>query len=360
MPKPVATLCGALLLLAAPLQAQHFVGEPWPEADRLFRRNSRWLGGDAAYSIALGPDRILWLFGDSWIAPAGRPTRTAAQLVSNSIAIQHGPDPSRATIRFYWGASRSGSPTEFFSPSGRQRLWPAHGIRFKDHLLLFFMGVVGSPDPLGFRIQGWKAVLVLNPDSDPSRWQLVWLPNPTLHLQVVPGGGGVLAEGDYVYAFSPQEPGPQHTVYLLRWRRTQAEAGNLAHPEWWQDPTGWIPDSALTGTPTPLFREAQTEFSVHRDQDSGVYLSFQSLGFGQAVLGMRAASALTGSWQLRDTVYVPPETARSDILIYAGKAHPELQGADLILTYATNLPFSRQRTDTTIYYPRFVRLRHIP
>jgi hypothetical protein len=222
------------------------------------------------------------------------------------------------------------------------------------------MRVIPSPDPLGFRIQGWKAVLVLNPDSDPSRWHLVWLPNPTLHHQVVPGGGGVLAEGDYVYAFSPEEPGSQHTVYLLRWRRAQAEAGNLAHPEWWQPPTDWIPDSALRDTPTPLFGKAQTEFSVHRDQARGVYLLFQSLGFGPAVLGMRAASALTGPWGLPDTVYVPPETARSDILIYAGKAHPELQGADLILTYATNLPFSRQRADTTIYYPRFVRLRQIP
>jgi len=360
MPQSVATLCAVLLLLTAPLQAQRFAGEAWPEADRLFHRDSRWLGGDGAYSIVLGPDRVLWLFGDSWIAPAGRPWRTAAQLVSNSIAIQDGLDPSRAAIRFYWGPARSAHPTAFFSDSGGQRLWPAHGIRLRDHLLLLFMGVVSSPDPLGFRIQGWKAVLVLNPDSDPGSWQLAWLPNPALHPQVVPGGGGVLAEGDYVYAFSPEEPGPRHAVYLLRWPLNEAEAGNLAHPEWWQDPTGWNPDGVMVGTPTSLFGEAQTEFSVHRDQSSGVYLSFQSLGFGQAVLGMRAASAMTGPWGLRDTVYVPPETARSDILIYAGKAHPELQGADLIVTYATNLPFSRQRTDTTIYYPRFVRLRRIP
>ncbi|MEA2698994.1 MAG: hypothetical protein QOI66_3265, partial [Myxococcales bacterium] len=40
----------------------------WPDADALFRRDPRWLGGDAAFSVALGGDRILWLFGDSFIA----------------------------------------------------------------------------------------------------------------------------------------------------------------------------------------------------------------------------------------------------------------------------------------------------
>lgn len=360
VPRRVVALCCAPLFLTVQLQAQRFVGEPWPEADQLFRRDSQWLGGDAAYSIALSPDRILWLFGDSWIAPLGRPRRVAAQLVTNSIAVQQGSDPSRATIRFYWGVPRSGSPTAFFSPSGRQRLWPAHGIRLGDHLLLFFMSVVASTDPLGFRIGGWRALLVLNPDSDPSSWKLVWLSTPALRPLVVPGGGGVLAEGNYVYAYCPREPGPQHTVYLLRWLRADVEAGNLTHGEWWQTPAGWIPDGALTGSPTPIFRDAQTEFSVHHDRRSGLYLAFQSLGFGPAVLGMRTASALTGPWHLRDTVYVPPESARSDILIYAGKAHPELQGADLILTYATNLPFTRQRADTTVYYPRFVRLRRVP
>jgi hypothetical protein len=44
-------------------------------------------------------------------------------------------------------------------------------------------------------------------------------------------------------------------------------------------------------------------------------------------------------------------------MIYAGKAHPELTGADLILTYATNtFKFEEYFTDSLIYYPRFVRL----
>jgi hypothetical protein len=44
-------------------------------------------------------------------------------------------------------------------------------------------------------------------------------------------------------------------------------------------------------------------------------------------------------------------------MIYAAKAHPELTGADVVLTYATNtFEFTEQLTDSLIYCPRFVRL----
>ena len=42
--------------------------EAWPAADALFHSDPRWRGGDAAYSVPLGGDRVLWLFGDSFIA----------------------------------------------------------------------------------------------------------------------------------------------------------------------------------------------------------------------------------------------------------------------------------------------------
>jgi len=45
------------------------------------------------------------------------------------------------------------------------------------------------------------------------------------------------------------------------------------------------------------------------------------------------------------------------VLVYAGKGHPELTGAPLVATYASNS--TRLPTlvaDTTLYYPRFVRV----
>jgi hypothetical protein len=48
---------------------------PWPEADRLFHSDPRWLGADAAYSVDLGRGRFLWLFGDGFVARKAGDTR---------------------------------------------------------------------------------------------------------------------------------------------------------------------------------------------------------------------------------------------------------------------------------------------
>ena len=55
------------LATASAAEQPCFDAQPWADADRMFRSSSEWLGGDSAFSIDLGNDRTLWLFGDSWI-----------------------------------------------------------------------------------------------------------------------------------------------------------------------------------------------------------------------------------------------------------------------------------------------------
>src|SRR5215467_7748298 len=55
-----------IFLLAMTAHAQ--TAAPWPEADCIFRSDPRWLGADAAFSVDLGQGRVLWLFGDSFVA----------------------------------------------------------------------------------------------------------------------------------------------------------------------------------------------------------------------------------------------------------------------------------------------------
>ena len=74
----------------------------WEEADKIFRSDSRWLGGDGATSVDLGHGRVLWLFGDSFIDLSGSGVRRTSDLVRNSIAIQKGYDPTTAEMQFSW------------------------------------------------------------------------------------------------------------------------------------------------------------------------------------------------------------------------------------------------------------------
>jgi hypothetical protein len=87
------------------------------------------------------------------------------------------------------------------------------------------------------------------------------------------------------------------------------------------------------------------------------YVQIQTVGFGGTTIGMRTAPDITGPWPLPATVYTPPESNRGGVLVYAAKGHPELAGADLVATYATNdSDFATLASDLTLYFPRFVRL----
>jgi hypothetical protein len=70
---------------------------------------------------------------------------------------------------------------------------------------------------------------------------------------------------------------------------------------------------------------------------------------------MRSSKEITGPWSTLQAIYLPPESRGPDPFVYAGKAHPELTGADLIATYAANGSEKRLAEDMSIYFPRFVR-----
>ena len=330
----------------------------WPAADKLFRGDPCWVGGDGAYSVDLGKGRILWMFGDSLIDPTGSHSRKSAgvKMIGNSLAIQTGSDPSAAKIRFYWKTALDRTPSAFFADSGADRFWPGGGIRVRDRLLLFLMRVKTVPDGLGFDVCGWDAVLIRNPDAAPPDWKMEWLETPRNQLQVIVGSAGVLRDRGYVYAFGSNEPG-NACAYLVRWPERDARNGMLLHAQWW-DGCGWSSkEPAGNNFAAPVLRKAGTEFTVHRDPKTGKFVMIHSAGFGPADIVLREADQPNGPWSAPEPLFRPPEFHVPRIMIYQGKAHPGLTGADLVLTYSTNsLDLKNLFADAAIYYPRFVRL----
>lgn len=334
-----------------------FEASAWREADALFRNDPHWVGADGAYSVDLGQGRTLWLFGDTWIDPSGRHTRQDAHMISNSIAIQTGSDPSQAEVTFYWNETPQGEPAPFFASEGDAWFWPGHGIRLDDRLLLFLMRVRSSEAGLGFESAGWDAVLVSNPDDAPPAWRVRRLETPKNALGVVVGSASVIRQGEHVYAFGAQEPVKSHPMYVVRWPIETARRGALQAPEWWAGVNvGWVPDSSRAAR-WPVFENGQTELTVHYDSTAHRFVGVQHIGFGPADLTLRTAPDVVGPWSEPRMIYRPAEYYRPNVMIYAAKAHPQLAGADLVLTYATNtFEFAEHKSDSLIYYPRFVRL----
>jgi len=341
-----------------PVEVPCFEATAWREADQLFHRDPHWLGADVASTVDLGGGRILWLFGDTWIDPSGAGTRRGARMVSNSVAIQNGTDPTTAAMTFYWGRAADGRPDALFPDRGAESLWFGNGVRVGDHLLLFFARTLrGTGTGLGFEHVGWTAVMVENPDEEPPAWHVRSLETPANPLGILLGFAAVVQQGDHVYALGSQNPVKSHPIFAARWPAEEVRRGNLSQPEWWAgESQSWIPDSSQVQR-WPLFENGRTELSIHKDQATGRYIAVQSQGFGPADVVMRAAPALTGPWSAPQLLYRPSEYYRPNIMIYAAKAHSELTGGDLILTYATNtFEFDEALADSSVYFPRFVRL----
>jgi hypothetical protein len=351
--------------LPAPPSSDFLQAEPWPEADALFHSDPRWLGADDAYSVDLGRGRVLWLFADTFIStrkqgwPTILPARRTATMIRNSVGIQTGYDPSTASIEFYWRSESSrpegGTPCSFFPEQGETWFWPGHGIVVDDVLLLFLMATRASSEGLGFEHTGWRAVRVANNEQAPSQWRLEWLETPESPFGLIVSGS-VLRVEDHVYGFAVREP--EHTIHLVRWPVVQAKAGDLSQAQWWNGKReGWVAEPDLVKAPQALFAEGHTELTVHYEPALGQFIEIQSVGFGPADLGFRLAETPTGEWTPLERFYRPEEYETKNILIYAAKAHPELAGAELVLTYATNAyPYARLVRREDLYYPRFLKV----
>jgi hypothetical protein len=360
MPVVVLAWLAPALLPADPVDADRlpcFVAAAWPEADALFRRDPRWLGADVASSVDLGDGRVLWLFGDTWIDPSGSGDRRSARMISNSVGVQTGSDPSQAGMSFHWGSDADGQPRALFPDEGPEALWFGHGVNVDGRVVLFFARTLRNTGTgLGFEHAGWGALMVENPGDEPSRWRTRMLDTADANQEILLGYASAFADERYVYAFGSLNADKSHPIHAARWRRDGFRTGDLGRPAWWAgEAAGWVTGSE-GADPQRLFGNAQTDLSIHRDSVTGRFVAVHTVGFGPAVVGLRSAPALAGPWSDPDPVYRPPEFSRPDIMIYSAKAHPALAGADLVVTYATNSTrFEEHFSDPEIYYPRFVR-----
>jgi hypothetical protein len=341
--------------------APDFALEPWIEADARFRSDPAWLGGDAAFSVELGSERVLWLFGDSFVVPAAArgaaSDRRAARMIRNSIALQQGADLASAAFDLHAGRDRAGEPAAFFEGGPGHWLWPAHGLRVGASLVIFLHRIVADATaaPLGFRPDGVEARRISNPDDAPSAWRIEAIDVPAIEGAGLIGAA-LLREGEYVYAFGVRDPGDR-ALTLVRFSAARFERGDLLGPEVWTG-TAFTAGAAAAALLAPV----ATELSVTRSAEG--YALVYSDGFGDAPLALRFAAALTGPFSEPVKLAVPHGLPRRDgLLVYAGKAHagvraPAARRCTLVATYATNtLDAERLLEDLSLYYPRVLCLR---
>lgn len=318
-----------------------------------FRSDKLWRGADGAASVDLGNGRVLWLFSDGFIASDSSGSRKNSKMIRNSVAIQQGYDLNSASIRYYYDKSGK-EPHSFFPESGQFWFWTGHGVMIREKLILFLTKMKGVKTGLGFEAVAWVAVLVTNPQEEPSRWKMKYIEGTDTYGTIV-GSAAVLKDENYLYSYSVLEPGT-HEAYLLRWKMEDACKGDLARPEWWFNGQ-WAERKTKEPVPAPLFIGG-TEYSVHYDTTLKKYLQIQSHGFGAGSIGLRMSDSLQGPWTDLHLFFKPNYTGITKPFMYAAKAHPELKADGLVITYNINsFDFGELVANQDIYFPKFMEVR---
>ncbi|HEY6565656.1 MAG TPA: hypothetical protein VIY86_14300, partial [Pirellulaceae bacterium] len=193
----LATLSVGLIASAEPLEVGNanlnLVAEAWPEADAMFHRDPRWLGGDDAYSIDLGKGRVVWFFGDSFGEPTVAGQREGTEMVRNSVGLQTGYDPTTAEFKGYW-REEGGKPSSFIPADGENFYWPGGGVIIDGKLLQLSMRVRDAKGDLNFATTGWGAVLLENLEQEPSQWKVQKLVVPQNKFGVLVGSAAVVQD----------------------------------------------------------------------------------------------------------------------------------------------------------------------
>jgi hypothetical protein len=205
-----------------------------------------------------------------------------------------------------------------------------------------------------------RVAVIDDPSGNPDDWVIRMLDAPAPPFDAVLGDA-VVRDGDNLVTIAYRYVG-QHAGMLARVPVVALLSGSFDGLEWWTgEQSGWVGTAELAGGPLVVLDDAGPECSLHFDATRSRWVHVFSRGFPSSTVAVHIASALTGPWSAARDVLTPPEYGRSDLLIYAAKAHPELTAphAGLAVTYATNaFDFSSLFSEpgTAVYWPHFVPL----
>jgi DNA-binding winged helix-turn-helix (wHTH) protein len=327
----------------------------WPEAEALFHRDARWLGGYVGPSVDLGAGRVAWFFGNSYVSEKPGQSRLGATYISNAIGIQHGYFAPTATLKVYWQTHDS-TPASFFAEEDGHWFWPLQAALVDSGLLLFLQETRTSSEGLGFQPVRTVVVLIENPKEPPDRWVFKPLQVTEADADMFINISALYLEGEYLYVFSRQLPGGD--AYLARWLQEETGVKGSLSTEWWcGEELGWLALDNDLSTARPVINDASNEFRIQFLPAQNKYILVEGWGFPKQVLNIRSADTLTGTWSERNIIYRPEERNRLNVYSYGIRAHPGLQGADIVATYDVEHEiFIEAALDTSVLYPRFVRI----
>lgn len=344
------------------------LAQPAPELDGLLAPHATgYAGADVGMSIPLPDGRTLWLFGDTLVGTCSDGARDWDQMPQNTIAIQPAGPPDAASVQWHF-KNREGMPATFFRlpPTDEgEWYWPGTGAMIDGRLFLFGYGVVpnkGECEALNFRVVRSWLVTVADTSGDPLEWSYDAEP-----IGWDAGGASFSSacfrERDFLYLLGLQvREGctPSRVAVLARVRVHDLLArGAGCKAEYLSGPADSPAWSHESNRLTALFAPGVTECSVFYDAPRARYIATTYTAVAPELL-FTTALAIEGPWSEPIAVYHCPQgDSPGAFLFYTFRMHPQLasHSDEMIFSYVVNArdPADLKR-NTSIYYPRFIRL----
>jgi len=334
--------------------------EPIPHYDAAFERTSGWTGGDGAYSTTLGGERVLWMFGDTFVGRVENGRRVGSRLINNSAAIQTGRIPSDAALAFSYRTLADGIPSALLQPAdGVGWLWPYHGVRTAEGLFLFVLQIepAEGPPAFGFKLVSTWLGKIADPDDTPERWNLSQQKIPWGNERRL-FGSSVLLQGGYCYIYGTVDDvaGGLTVKHMIVARVPADRLGDFDSWRFFSD-GHWVSEAERAGR---VCENVAGEFSVSYQSAQDRFVMVYSEGGLSPNIVLRFSPRPEGPWGEPKQVYRCPEAGWDPrIFCYAAKGHPELAAAadELIVTYVANATeIELLESDARLYRPRFIKI----
>jgi len=346
------------------------ITEPAEEFNGLFApRRTGYLGADAALSIHLPDQRVLWVFGDTLIGRQENGKRMFHAMPRNTVALQ--PPGSLSPEDIEWVLNnKQGEPHDFFSLPQEEHahwFWPGTGICIDGELFVFGYSVTaakGECEALSFCILDSWVMRVRETSGHPLEWQIeakrinkpsrrLWyssaslFESPYLYLT-----GIKFVEGADFFKDTSTVLARVHVDELFR-------NANRCRFEYLNNSGESYTWSVNLTDPVILYKPGVTESSLFYDAPRKRYLA-TTYGPRKPDFFITTAPTITGPWSAPALIFREEQSKPVDShLFYAMRMHPHLRSNEdeMILTYLVNTrSVSDLLTNCNVYYPHFLKI----
>ena len=330
-------------------------------------RERGWLSGDAAHSIPLQSNRILWIFGDTWTGKFENNTLFPDKwYVNNSIAIQHLDSAGISEMEFIFGKDEEGRA---FFPNKKNMpgkyLWPTNGFILGNTLYVFCQAVAHGEDGW-FSISGSVVVEVKNPDEHPKNWQKNYYNFETPEwsgddFQLL-YHSALFKKDKHIYFLGFTLDSGVKKAILSRMLKNDfiknKSSKDLEHLVWKKNLKTW---SKISQNRVYIFEPGNTESNIQYISDWDLYVTTTYTAIDNKIL-LTYSKNLEGPWSDPQIVFENPIIncpEKTCIETYAVRSHPEFSQkiGEVIISYITSYTGDYKNANINSYRPRFIKVQ---